>query len=42
MLLKEDKFNDFEDLINKEIEILKGKLHSIDINDILKIIGFNA
>lgn len=42
MLLKEEKFKEFEDLFNREIEILKGKLHSININDILKIIGFNA
>ena len=33
---------EFEDLFNREIEILKGKLYSININDILKIIGFNA
>ena len=42
MLLKEEKFKEFEDLFNREIEILKGKLYSININDILKIIGFNA
>lgn len=42
VLLKKDKFDEFEDLFNKEVENLKEKINSIDINDILKIMGFNA
>lgn len=42
VLLKEDKFDEFQDLFNKEVENLQGKINSIDINDILKIMGFNA
>lgn len=42
VLLKKDKFDEFENLFNKEVENLKEKINSIDINDILKIMGFNA
>ena len=42
VLLKEDKYYEFQDLFNKEVENLQGKINSIDINDILKIMGFNA
>ena len=42
VLLDEDKFKEFEDLFNKEILKLKEKLNSININDILKIMGFNV
>ena len=42
VLLKEDKFDEFQDLFNKEVENLQEKINSIDINDILKIMGFNA
>ena len=42
VLLKKDKFDEFEDLFNKEVVNLKEKINSIDINDILKIMGFNA
>lgn len=42
VLLKEDKFGEFQDLFNKEVENLQEKINSVDINDILKIMGFNA
>lgn len=42
VLLKEDKFDEFQDLFNKEVENLQEKINSVDINDILKIMGFNA
>lgn len=42
VLLKKDKFDEFEDLFNKEVENLQEKINSVDINDILKIMGFNA
>ena len=42
VLLDEEKFQEFETLFNKEVNKLKEKLHSIDINDILRIMGFNV
>ena len=42
LLIDKEKFKEFEYLFNKEINTLKRKLSSIDINDILKIIGFNV
>lgn len=42
VLLDEDKFREFEDLFNIEVNKLKDKLNSIDINDILRIMGFNV
>ena len=42
ILLDEDKFKEFKYLFNIEINKLKGKLNSININDILRIMGFNA
>lgn len=42
VLLDEDKFKEFEYLLDKEVNKLKGKLNSIDINDILRIMGFNV
>lgn len=42
VLLDEEKFKEFEDLFNKEIDKLKEKLNSVDINDILRIMGFNV
>ena len=38
----EEKYQEFELLLNKEIEQLKNKLTTIDINDILKIMGYNV
>lgn len=42
VLLDEEKFKEFETLFNTEVSKLKEKLHSIDINDILRIMGFNV
>jgi len=42
VLLDGDKFKEFEDLFNKEINKLKEELNSININDILRIMGFNV
>ncbi len=38
----EEKYQEFELLLNKEIEQLKNKLTTIDINDILRIMGYNV
>lgn len=40
-LLDEDKYKDFEELFFSEVDNLKEKLNSINIEDILKIMGFN-
>lgn len=42
ILLEDIKFKEFEKLFNTEVNKLKNKLHSIDIKDILKIMGFNV
>lgn len=42
VLLDEEKYQEFEDLLNKEIEKLNGKLIVIDINDILRIMGYDV
>ena len=42
VLLDKDKFKEFENLFDKEFDKLKEKLNSIDINDILRIMGFNV
>ena len=42
VLLDEEKYQEFELLLNKEIEQLKNKLTTIDINDILRIMGYNV
>ena len=42
VLLDEDKYQGFDCLLTKEIEKLKEKLIVIDINDILKIIGYDV
>ena len=42
LLLDKDKFKEFENLFDKEVDKLKEKLNSIDINDILRIMGFNV
>lgn len=41
VLLDEDKFKEFEKLFSKEVDKLEMKLNSINIKDILKIMGFN-
>ena len=41
LLLDEDKYKEFEELFNHEVSKLKDKLNSINIEDILKIMGFN-
>lgn len=40
VLLDEDKRQEFEDLINVEIDKLKDKVNSVDINIILYLMGF--
>lgn len=42
VLLDEEKYKEFENLLNKEIEKLKEKLIVIDINDILRIMGYDV
>ena len=42
VLLDEDKFKEFENSFYAKINKLKESLHSIDINDILIIMGFNV
>ena len=42
VLLDENKFDEFENLFYVEVGKLKERLHSIDINDILRIMGFNV
>lgn len=41
-LLDEDKYKEFEQLFHNEVDKLKNKLNSINIEDILKIMGFNV
>ena len=41
-LLDEEKYQEFENLLNDEIYKLKEKLIVIDINDILKIMGYDV
>lgn len=42
VLLDEEKYQEFNYLFNKEIEKLKDKLIVIDINDILRIMGYDV
>ena len=42
LLLDKEKFKEFKDLFDTEVEKLKGKLNSININNILIIMGFNV
>lgn len=42
VLLDKDKFKEFENLFDKEVDKLKEELNSIDINNILRIMGFNV
>lgn len=42
VLLDEDKFQEFQHSFDTEVDKLKGKLNSININDILRIMGFNV
>ena len=42
VLLDEEKYQEFEKLLNDEIEKLKQKLIVIDINDILRIMGYDV
>ena len=42
LLLDKEKFKEFKDLFDTEVEKLKGKLNSININNILRIMGFNV
>ena len=42
ILLDKEKYQEFENLLNAEIEKLKGKLIVININDILKIMGYDV
>lgn len=42
VLLDEEKYQEFNYLFNKELEKLKAKLIVIDINDILRIMGYDV
>lgn len=42
VLLDEEKYQEFENLLNKEIGKLKERLIVIDINDILRIMGYDV
>ena len=42
VLLDEDKFKEFHSLFDTEVDKLKESLYSININDILRIMGFNV
>ena len=42
VLLDEEKYQEVEDLLNKEIEKLKKKLIVIDIKCILRIMGYDV
>lgn len=42
VLLDEEKYKEFENLLNIEIEKLKNKLIVTDINDILRIMGYDV
>lgn len=42
VLLDEEKYKEFELLFNRELDTLKDKLIVIDINDILKIMGYDV
>ena len=42
LLFDEEKFKECKDLFDTEVEKLKGKLNSININNILIIMGFNV
>ena len=42
VLLDEEKYQEFEYLLNSEIDKLKEKLIVIDINDILRIMGYDV
>ncbi len=42
VLLDEEKYQEFEDLLNNEIDKLKDKLIVVDINDILRIMGYDV
>ena len=41
-LLDEEKYKEFENLLNNELDKLKEKLIVIDINDILRIMGYDV
>lgn len=42
VLLDEEKYKEFENLLNNELDKLKEKLIVIDINDILRIMGYDV
>ena len=42
ILLDEEKYSEFNKSIKAQINKLKGKLKSIDIKDILKIMGYKV
>lgn len=42
VLLDEEKYQEFENFLNNEIDKLKEKLIVIDINDILRIMGYDV
>ena len=42
VLIDEEKYQEFEKLLNDEIEKLKQQLIVIDINDILRTMGYDV
>ena len=42
VLLDEEKYKEFENLLNNELDKLKEKLIVIDLNDILRIMGYDV
>lgn len=42
VLLDEEKYKEFDNLLNSEIEKLKNNLIVVDINDILRIMGYDV
>ncbi len=42
VLLDEEKYKEFESLLNNEIGKLKNKLIVVNINDILRIMGYDV
>ena len=42
VLLDEEKYQEFENLLNVELDKLKGKLIVIKIEDILEIMGYDV
>ena len=42
VLLDEEKYKEFKNLLNREIKTLESKLIVININDVLRIMGYDV